>query len=312
MALMYLPVEIKSSILQHVECCDLLNIAGVSSELRLLASRLLWRKVDDFGCLSPSECTQFARILNLTPHLARLIIERKSLWTYKWPRSIPSVELDSLTYLSLQGDEDFVLGWLSTITAPALRTLCVKCRELESPGQMLAVIGAKCNLHHLHIQFTFYDSAWSLPDMITWLDELTELTTFQFLANVPDCEDPESLTDDDARTIIQLFPNLRVLAVALATFDFFIQVLELPHLEDLTLNAYFWFIGNRDTGTTHCPGLRSLRFSGSPDHWVSGPAGSKIERYPCPDTLKMERFPHMTTLEVVAGTGDILGDPSWA
>lgn len=241
--------------------------------------------------------------MDLAPNLTSLTINRSGEWEFNWPQSLRRIRLATLSSLSLEGDHEFVQGWLSTISTPVLLALRICCPQLEASEQMFELIGATHTLRHLYFEFNTYDSHWDLRSMLSWFDELTELTTFQFLSNIPDCDDPEALTDRDARTIAMFFPNLRVLAVALATFDFFTQIVEMPHLEDLKLNAYFWSIDHCDARLTPCPGLQSLRFSGSPDHWVLGLSG-------CPGTVKAERFPNIITLEVVPGTGGILGDPS--
>lgn len=144
--------------------------------------------------------------------------------------------------------------------------------------------------------------------MLAYFENLEDLITFEFLANIPDCDDPGMLKEEDADTIIDFFPSLRVLAVALATFEFFTRILEAPELEDLTLNAYFWVSGDRDASPTPCPHLHSLCFNGIPDHWVPGP---NDEGKPWPDAVKRERFPNIATLEVVSGPGDVFYDPSW-
>lgn len=241
-----------------------------------------------------------------------LTIHRGTSYGYLWTDFPNPVQLDALTSLRLDGDEDFIHGWFKTIVTPALLALHVQPWGFDDVQLLLDLIGAMCGLQHLHLEFESYEGGWSPSTMLTYLDELTDLVTLRFLANVPDCDEPDLLTEQDALNLIQFYPNLRVLAVALASFDFFLQIIELPHLEDLTLHAYFWGIGEHDTGTATCPALRSLRLSGSPSHWTPGPAGSKVEMIPDAGVLKMERFPHLATFEVVAEEGNILGDPTWS
>lgn len=257
-----------------------------------------------FNCSSTLQCGQFVQILGLAVNLTNLKIHRCSMWPFEWPQALHCIELSTLASLSVYGHQEFIEGLLSTISTPMLLALDVFCTEVESSGRMFRMIGATHSLQHLHFEFNAYDRDWELRDMLSWFDELTALTTLRFLSSIPDSDDPESFTAEDAHTIAEFFPNLRVLAVALATFDFFIQIVQLPLLEDLRLNAYLWSAGHRDDRTTPCPALTSLRFTGSPEHWVLGPAG-------CPDAVKAERFPNISTLEVVTGTGDILGDPSF-
>lgn len=188
----------------------------------------------------------------------------------------------------VRGDEEFVKKWLNDLQITALTTLRIETSGLGDPEVILDTITDQRNLQHLHLQFESWDCDWTVPDILSWLEDLPELITLKLLANIPDTGDePESLSGHDAITIAKSWPKLSTLAVALADLNFFINILQLRHLQDLELNACCWVDGFEDPYDFPCPSLRSLYFSGSPDHWDEGdPGDMKLQKIP--EDLKME------------------------
>lgn len=244
-------------------------------------------------CRSELQCRQFMQHVGFMPHLTNLQFIVSTRQCFDWPESLQHITLKALTNLSIESHFDVAEGLLTTVTTPALVTLRISC-GLEESQQMFQAIGAMRTLRHLHLSLPIYDSCWNLTSMLSWFDDLPELITFRFHAYMPDTEVDEYLTEADAHTIMEFFPNLRVLSVEFATFQFFIRILKHPQLESLTLDASYWLPGDRDTQTTPCPGLHTLRFSGCPDDWVPGPIGLNI----CGEAVKKERFPKITSLDV--------------
>lgn len=245
---------------------------------------------------------QSAQRLTLTPKLESLTICSDSPGAHAWSTSFNTIQLQHLSKLSITGCDDFGIAWLKILKLPTLVQLHIEIFSLEFPEHLLDVIDDHCNLQELHVKLGGWGDGYTIGDILHSLQNFPNLTTLRFLGDPPDGGDaPEYLDYDDAVTISEYWPKLRVLDVALADMDFFLDVVDLPHLEELTVNAWFWESGFEDPSNVPCPNLRVLRFSGCPPHWATDG----------PNEIKMHRFPNLTSFEMIPGDGGAERDPAW-
>lgn len=245
---------------------------------------------------------QNAQRLTLTHKLESLTICSDSPGAHAWSTSFNTIQLQHLSKLSITGCDDFGIAWLKILKLPTLVQLHIEIFSLEFPEHLLDVIDDHCNLQELHVKLGGWGDGYTIGDILHSLQNFPNLTTLRFLGDPPDGGDaPEYLDYDDAVTISEYWPKLRVLDVALADMDFFLDVVDLPHLEELTVNAWFWESGFEDPSNVPCPNLRVLRFSGCPPHWATDG----------PNEIKMHRFPNLTSFEMIPGDGGAERDPAW-
>lgn len=166
-----LPVELWAKILRYLDSASLLRVAGVCSQLRVLAQPLLWRDLEDrpwvrtmvskvskdvwcrhllqlvrvwtfhAGTTVDSRCC--SRIARFTSHLVHLFIELDTLTEYDLPKAAPGILLHSLTFLRLKGLNNFILKWLQTINSPKLLTLQLHVWHFDKPDPILQAVGRK-------------------------------------------------------------------------------------------------------------------------------------------------------------------------
>lgn len=264
----------------------------VMQEIILAAPEL--RKIELGGKIA----AWFIQPLSLIAKLESLTLRSTCLSACRLRPTIKDVQLPHLFSVNLSGCHDFVLGCLEGIGTTTFIRLHLDISEMEDSVPVIAAIMLHRNLRHLHLRIGGWGEA--IEDIIFQLDAIPHLTSLMFFADAPNGGDqPESLTESDAETICEYWPTLQVLGVAIADFDFFLSILNLQELEDLQLNAWFWPSGQMDPLDAPCPAMRSLRFNGSPPHWLAeGPA-----------EVNRKRFPNLESLEVIPGHAGALRRP---
>lgn len=259
------------------------------------------------SCGSALDFGRTVQLLTLIPKVEGVTIQSLSPRAFAWESGVQPIQLHHLCNLSITGCHDFASAWLNTIETTTLVHLQLRIFALEDATGLVASINGHRNLQDLNILFNAWGQEWTIQDFLEELNGIPDLKSLQLFA---DCggsrAETQFFTESAAKIIREYWPDLRVLKVAFADFDFYLAVLDLLELESLQLNAHLWEAGHRDTSDATCVALRSLRFNGSPDHW----AGVASVRF---TEVNQRRFPNLETLEVVRGHGGVFGTRgSWA
>lgn len=215
------------------------------------------------------------------------------------------IELRHLWKLHISGIQPFVLAMFHTITTTAVTHLHLNVR-LDDASILMAGVMLYPSLTHLHLDIKGPgdDYVWTGPRILGKLKPIPNLVSFRFFVSghVSHTE-RVNLTNTEAEYICQTWPNLLVVGVGLADHTFFLGILNLPHLQELELNAWRWAEGWVDTCHQLHPALCFLGFSGCPSGWCRhGP----IE-------LNLARFPNLQGPHIVPGHGGLgTSIPKWA
>lgn len=178
-----------------------------------------------------------------------------------------------------------VVHALEAFVNPTVRDLKItSCRLTDNilHELPLAVMSYQ-GLHSLHIDLRRWTTTVTISALLRGLGGIPTLTSVELF-----CQqhwfrmDQDILTQEDARYIRHIWPGLRVLGVSMVNLDFFLEILNLPQLAELEVNAGFWDAQCWEgVSNEKHPAISSLHLSGSPCFWNEAGAFKEIyARYP--------------------------------
>ncbi|KZP03021.1 hypothetical protein FIBSPDRAFT_905332 [Athelia psychrophila] len=205
-----------------------------------------------------------------------------------------------LRKLSLSGIQEFIIAMFQAIRNTTITHLRIRADHLrittalDNSSIVMAGVMAYPSLTHLHLVVSASGEEWSGPRILTQLHAIPNLTSFTFSVSGYLCpQEPANLGSAEAEYMCNTWPNLRAVGVKLADHGFFLAILNLQHLQELELNAWYWVEGPVDASDAPHTALCSLCFRGCPPRWAN--RGST--------DLNLKRFPNLQGPEIIHGDG---------